>query len=69
MKATLSFQTADRPQSLHKALFSPWELSKEEQRNDWSKRPVSQSHVQYAVLDAADTLVLVGRAYRPDFSA
>eukprot|EP00526_Cylindrotheca_closterium_P005077 CAMPEP_0113644106 /NCGR_PEP_ID=MMETSP0017_2-20120614/23206_1 /TAXON_ID=2856 /ORGANISM="Cylindrotheca closterium" /LENGTH=638 /DNA_ID=CAMNT_0000555685 /DNA_START=134 /DNA_END=2046 /DNA_ORIENTATION=- /assembly_acc=CAM_ASM_000147 len=48
-------------------LFSSWELSKEEQRSDWSKRPLSKSQVQYAALDAAILLFLLAEEYhRPD---
>ncbi|CAJ1954220.1 unnamed protein product [Cylindrotheca closterium] len=45
-------------------LFSSWELSKDEQRSDWSERPLSQSQVQYAALDAAILLFLLAEEYR-----
>ncbi|KAL3929637.1 MAG: hypothetical protein SGBAC_012124 [Bacillariaceae sp.] len=46
-------------------LYSSRELSKGEQRSDWSKRPLSQSQVQYAALDAAILLFLLAEEYRP----
>ena len=44
--------------------WSTWELSKEEQCSDWSKRPLSTGQLEYAGLDAAVLLVLLAEIVR-----
>ena len=51
------------------AVFSKYSLSKKEQCSRWGTRPLSQSQLEYAGLDAGCLLVLLARLYKERFDS